>query len=222
MNRNFLFLSVTLAGFLGVSMAALAGKPLQAEIVLPYDPLVDQAGNPIDPVAQPHAGLFAASCMQFFQQPNPPILARDRHQITAAEWMQATGRATAQCTPQGTLINVHLSGLIPGGVYTAWVVTFAAPGFDSWLWTYVKGIGALGAQDGSQNVLHVSASGEAQLTVFQPATALSELGEVSNCLFDEYQFQIVILYHLDFTTYGPHAAADPCLVAEQIGFTFTP
>jgi hypothetical protein len=55
--------------------------------------------------------------------------------------------------------------------------------------------------------------------------ALSEFGEVTGCLFDEFEFHLVGAYHPDGLTYGPTPGpADApnlfCYFAEHFGFAF--
>src|SRR5881409_548109 len=59
-----------------------------------------------------------------------PILAPDGHQVTWGEWNNVQGRAAVKCIQPGSLVVVHLSGLIPNAQYSAWVVAFKPPGFN--------------------------------------------------------------------------------------------
>jgi hypothetical protein len=132
--------------------------------------------------------------------PNP-LLAPDGHQLTWGEYNKVTGRAAVKCDKRGTHVVMQVSGLIPKGVYTIWVLTFSPPGFTPNL-ENMTGVGALGAPDGSQNTFVASASGQAALSAHHPAGPLSEFGEVSGCLFDEFEFQLLANYHPDGQTYG--------------------
>src|SRR5438094_980688 len=62
--------------------------------------------------------------------PLSPVLAPDGHQVTWGEWTDVEGQAAVKCIKQGSHIVLHLSGLIPNGQYTAWVVAFDPPGFN--------------------------------------------------------------------------------------------
>jgi hypothetical protein len=139
----------------------------------------------------------------------PEVLAQvfqpDGTPLTWGQFQKAQGEAAVKCMHDETHIVIKTSGLIPHGVYTAWLMTFAAPGFTP-DFAYLIGEGALGAADGSENIVIASASGEGQLAVFQPAGALSEFGEVTGCLTDEFEFMIVLVYHPDGKTYGPTPA----------------
>ena len=130
-----------------------------------------------------------------------PVLAPDGHWLTFGELSQVSGRASLKCHKKGTHVVLEMSGLIPDGVYTIWLLTFEAPGFTP-DFAHLIGEGSLGASDGSENVIIASAEGEGTLSVFQPAGALSEFGEVTGCLFEEFEFHVVGVYHPDGMTYG--------------------
>jgi hypothetical protein len=80
-----------------------------------------------------------------------------------------TGVATARCVNGGTLYTLHFSGLNQKAVYTVWGITFTdgPNGFA---------VGSLGRPDGSQNVFHASASGEAQFSLLVPAGGPTSFG----------------------------------------------
>src|SRR5688572_25202984 len=100
-----------------------------------------------------------------------PALAPDGHQLTLGEWTAVEPRAQAQCKDDGTLVVLHVSGLVPKGVYTVSVLVFngpfpAGPGpVGPFPFGNIVGMGSLGAIDGSENTFQASASGEGQLTV---------------------------------------------------------
>jgi hypothetical protein len=48
--------------------------------------------------------------------------APDGHHVTLGEWVNISGSASAKCINQGTHIVIHLSGLLPKAVYTAWLI----------------------------------------------------------------------------------------------------
>jgi len=141
--------------------------------------------------------------------------APDGHALTLAEWTKATVTASVKCLPDGTHAVLHMTGLIPKGVYTVWVIVFNGP-FDPSFSTLV-GVGALGANDGSQNSFQASASGEGQLSVIMPATTLLAVPyDVTDCLMDEIEVHLVGVYHFDGKTYGP-GPGFPHGAAEQFG-----
>ena len=59
-----------------------------------------------------------------------PILAPDGHQVTWGEWNAVEGQASVKCINKGSHVVLNLSGLIPNGQYSTWVVVFKAPGFN--------------------------------------------------------------------------------------------
>ena len=125
-----------------------------------------------------------------------PVNAPDGHQVTMAEFHMVSGWADVKCINEGTHVVLHLKGLIPNGVYTLWVMTFSAPGV-------LSGIGALGAPDGSQNILNVNSKGTANLSVTMPGGNLSLFGApIPNCWRTVYQVMIAGDYHLDGQTHG--------------------
>jgi hypothetical protein len=128
-------------------------------------------------------------------------MAPDKHQVTAGEWKAVNGHASVKCSAAGTHVVIHLSGLIADGVYTVWLATFKAPGFDG-TFDNMIGLGVLGRNDGSENTIVASPDGEGQLSVFQPAGPLSLKGETSDCLLDEFEFRLLAAYHIDGQTHG--------------------
>ncbi|MEO8428984.1 MAG: hypothetical protein ABI651_17960 [Verrucomicrobiota bacterium] len=150
-------------------------------------------GSPIPPLDTP---LFGVHC------PGCPITAPDGHQIMLGEWVKAQMTATVRCIPDGTHVEVRMTGLIPNGVYTIWVLVFNGP-FDPTFSTLVGG-GSLGANDGSQNSFKASANGQGQLVVNMPPTTLLAIPyDVKGCLLDEVEVHLVGVYHSDGMTYGP-------------------
>lgn len=135
-------------------------------------------------------------------------------QLTWDEFSDIEGRIRLKCLKKGTHVSMHLRGLVPRALYTAWVVVFDSPGFvdDRNLSTameHVVGWAPLGQNDGSQNVFRPSASGEAQITAInRPDTwpngpAAGTGRESETCLLDEYEVHIIGGWHLDGQTHGP-------------------
>src|SRR5215510_7458020 len=58
-----------------------------------------------------------------------PITAPDGHQLTLAEFLSASGRASVKCVNSGTHVVLNMHGLVPNGVYSIFVSTFQSPGF---------------------------------------------------------------------------------------------
>jgi len=158
-----------------------------------------------------------------------PILAPDGHQLTCGEWNAVEGQVLVKCIRSGSLVVVHLSGLIPNGQYSAWVVTFKAPGFnpDPTLpnppAANAVSAGPLGLQDGSENGFVADDDGEGEIVGVLPAGPMSLLHLVTfdGCLTDEVGFQVHIAYHIDGTTHGP-TQGPPCTWAVQRIFDFHP
>ena len=158
-----------------------------------------------------------------------PILAPDGHQVTWGEWNNVHGRAAVKCIQPGSLVVVHLSGLIPNAQYSAWVVAFKPPGFnpDPTLpnppAANAVTAGPLGLQDGSQNGFVTDDNGEGQITGILPPGPMSLLHIVDfdGCLTDYADFQVHIAYHIDGMTHGP-VQGPPCSWAVQRIFVFKP
>ena len=115
----------------------------------------------------------------------------DGQPLTFGEFSQARGTASVKYTPMGSHVVIKASGLIPNGVYTVWLLTFAAPGYTP-NYENLTSETALGPLDGSRNSFTASPAGEAVLSTFHASR-----------LFDEFEFQFAVVYHPDGQTYGP-------------------
>ena len=197
---------------------AQAGRPAHKTVQASFDittpaadPVYDSAGNPATadtPLYSNAAGL----CDHLF-----PLIAPDGHHIRLAEWQRVRGTALMKCGQKGTHVALQLTGLVPNGVYTVWVATFQAPGLTPDFANLI-GIGALGASDGSQNVIVASADGEAELSVFHPPGALSLFGS-SDCLTDEFEVLLWLPLHINGLTYGGEPGSE-CNLGFQGAFRF--
>ena len=129
--------------------------------------------------------------------PYTQVIAPDGHAVTLNEFHMVSGWADVKCINSGTHVVVHLQGLIPNGVYTLWAMRFnsANPGPPD-------GVGALGAPDGSGNVLKVNSEGTADLSVIMPGGNLSIFGSLPNCWSSTYKVMVAGAYHLDRQTHG--------------------
>lgn len=194
------------------SRTAPVGPDLFAHITAgPFNWVVDAAGNE---VTDPDALLWHRDPLDptvVVPDDLEPLLAPDGSQVTLAEYTAVDGRARAKCTEQGTHLVVHLSGLLPKGVYTLWLALWDPP-IDPTasleeLLPDIQGLGAAGAPDGSDNAFRASASGEGQVSLTIPPGPLSLFGTVNDaCLFDDpavAQWHIVGAYHTDGMTHGP-------------------
>ncbi|MEM1003317.1 MAG: hypothetical protein AAGH46_11780 [Bacteroidota bacterium] len=122
----------------------------------------------------------------------------------------------------GVNMDVTLRGLVPHGVYTLWHVTFNEGGADpSKEMLNIRGIGAVGKGDGSDNFFIASPRGEAKFSAFSPTgRVLSMIGDIKECpLTDEEEWHVVGSYHMDSKTYGAILGPDGTVV-EQFAFVF--
>ena len=216
--RRFLLCAVAAFTALGVFTAKADQPPHKTEFsifdttVPASDPVYDISGNPAVAVDTQLYSNSSGLCDHLF-----PLLAADGHHITLGEWRQAKGHASIKCGRRGTHVTIQLTGLIPNGVYTVWVATFQAPGLTPDFANLI-GLGALGAPDGSQNVIVASPHGTAALSVFHPPGDLSMFGS-SECLSEEFEVLLWLPLHLDGQTHGG-VPGDECELGFQGGFSF--
>ncbi|MBC3757426.1 hypothetical protein H7U19_03345 [Hyunsoonleella sp. SJ7] len=151
-----------------------------------------------------------------------PILNREGNHLTWEDFSTVSGIASVACMEGGFEVEMQLSGLIPNGVYTFWNVTFHDGGMDpSKEMLNIRGIGCIGASDGSENYFIASNDGTGYIKAFtQTPNSLSMIGDIKACpLSDEVEFHIVGAYHLDSKTWGADLGPDGTAV-EQFGFIF--
>ena len=190
----------------------ISGAPLKVASVLVFEFTED--ANKQMPVGN--------ATLLFDRRGHTPILAPDGHQITLGEYNTASGWAHVKCITSGTHTVFHMTGLIPNGVYTIWVLTFKSPGFPSPgpnKFLNLIGNGALGAPDGSENAFVATEDGTASLSVTMPAERLSLFGSVGNCLGSEFEAHLVAAYHSDGLTHGG-SPGNPSTWVVQFGFPF--
>jgi hypothetical protein len=131
-----------------------------------------------------------------------PVLAPDGHQLTLAEFSTPKGRASVKCVESGTHAVLNLSGLIPHGVYSVFVLVFKSPGFDG-TFTNLIGLGSIGAAGGSANSFVADGSGAASVSAITPGGPLSMAGSIASCApTGEFEFHLVAAYHIDGQTHG--------------------
>ena len=128
------------------------------------------------------------------------------------EYKNAKASASATCTEipglgDGTTVRIRASGLIPGGVYTIWVLVFNGP-FPSAdpnnPFANMVGGGALGVNDGRANSFQASANGKGEINTLMPPGITAAIPyDIAGCLLDEVEFHLVGVYHSDGKTYGP-------------------
>jgi hypothetical protein len=166
-------------------------------------------------VATEEGKSFEESTPIYESREGNPVLAPDGHHVTWGEFSSAEGAIIAKCVPKGTHATVHLSGLIPSGLYSVWNFVFDSPGSQDNLENR-DGFGALGPNDGSRNTFRASASGEGRISGITPPGDLTRAGEIGACaLTDEFQWYVIGVYHIEGQTYGPDGTA-----VEQFGFVF--
>lgn len=187
-----------------------ASMPTHNETIVHIPFFIEDASH--QPATAPETPLFEV------RQHNP-IVAPDGHPVTLAEFNAVQGSASVKCVTQGTHVTLHLTNLIPNGVYTIWNVAFKAPGFDP-SFANLIGLGAIGSADGAQNNFKASASGEGSVSAITGAGPLSMVGSIGACaLTDEFEWHVVGAYHLDGQSHG--ATLGPAGTAvEQFGFVF--
>jgi hypothetical protein len=179
-----LLITLTLASALN----ALADAPSRTNAFLVPEFIVAADGT----LDSPHDLLFDVDP---FDPSKPDLLSQvlkpDGQPLTFGEFSQARGMASVKYTPMGSHVVIKASGLIPNGVYTVWLMTFAAPGFTPNFENLISEL-PLGPSDGSRNTITASAAGEGALSTFHAGR-----------LFDEFEFHFALVYHPDGQTYGP-------------------
>src|SRR5439155_13967693 len=123
---------------------------------------------------------------------------------TWGEWTDVEGQGAVKWIKQGSHVVLHLSGLIPNGQSTCWIVAFDPPGFNGNTLANAFAFGPLGAQDGSENGFVASGSGEGQISGILPPGPMFivHTRDFDGCLTDEYEFQVAFAYHIDHQTHG--------------------
>jgi len=213
----------------GWAFQAMAQPVERSEDVLIVAGLtVDADGNTVVPaVADPDTLLF-------YRRTGDPILAPDGHQLTAGEFAAVKGTATARCLRSGTQVKIHVTGLVPHGIYRAWVLTFDYPGFDPMApdpFAFATGEGALGPNDRSRNTFRASASGEGQITLIHPLGLMSEFlpppyanEPAPACLLTGvFEWHVICTLQQPGEPYGPEVgppSAYPGTSVEQFVFMF--
>jgi hypothetical protein len=159
--------------------------------------------NVMDPSVGIVTGATSNDALVFGAPPDRacvPITAPDGTQLTLGQFKSVQGTANVKCVNRGTLVSVHLTGLQPGAVYTAWVPITAGNIFPPAL--AATALGSVVGDDTFVNVFSASATGQGQITLIQPA-GIGTLapGNIPQCLLDA-TFEIHIAYHLNGQTSG--------------------
>lgn len=165
-----------------------------------------------------------------------PALAPDGHQLTVGEFNHVSGNGTLRCVRNGTRVNLHVSGLVPNGVYTVWTLVFNGPfpagpnGAKPAPFGNLVGLGPLGAHSGTENHFQADANGEGDISALvrpgalyaePPPPFLPGMYNIQGCLLDEVEVHMVGVYHFDSMTYGSGPGYNHGAV-EQFGFRFVP
>ncbi|WP_422081919.1 hypothetical protein [Ulvibacterium sp.] len=151
-----------------------------------------------------------------------PVTDMDGTHMRLFDFSLVNGSIEVTCEDNGVDLEVTLRGLVPNGVYTLWHVTFKDGGADpSKEMLNIRGIGAVGQGDGSDNLFIASPTGTAKISAFSPTNRLlSMIGDIKSCpLTDEEEWHVVGSYHMDSKTYGPLLGPDGTVV-EQFAFVF--
>ena len=151
--------------------------------------------------------LYAVNVFTNFDR--VPILAPDGHHIKRSEWDDAQGIMRVYCDGDTSYFEFEFSGLIPNGVYTLWI----GPGTS----TNILGTGALGSNDGTDNVLDVDDNGNSEISMSMSSGTLSVFGILTSCvLTNGTNITIVLDYHIDNQTYGSFPGPDNQDVAHML------
>jgi hypothetical protein len=171
-------------------------------------------GNPsvgiIDGTTPDSALVYGAP----FDRPCVAVTAPDGHQLTLGEFKSVEGLARINCVNRGTLVSMHLTGLVPRGVYSAWIPVTAGNIFPPAI--AATAMGSVLGDTTFVNTFNASASGEGQLTLIQPAgTGTLMPGPIPLCLLDTAHFEIHVAYHMDGQTHGGVPGPPPTWVVQE-------
>ena len=137
--------------------------------------------------------------------------------LTWERFKAVRGELEGTVLPDGLLVELSLSQLIPNGVYTLWIKAWEKAGTDAPV-SDPKCSGVLGLQDGSESAFVASPDGTARVEVFTPNGRLSMFGEFdSRTVLQCLDLFVVGVYHLDNKPGGPQLLADGSAI-EQFGF----
>ena len=147
------------------------------------------------------------------------ILAPGGGQVTWGDFSGATGGIIVKCTEKGTHITVHLSDLIPNGVYT-----IQSELFDPNTGEILGRIGYTETDEKGKSIgssFQASNSGEGHISGFIQSGAL-DMNLISDCMLDDvrkvgnYDWRTTAIYQID----GTPELNDAGTFVEQSGFTF--
>ena len=175
--------------------------------------IVDERGQSITSRTPPETLIYVSAS-------GAPVTSTDGHQMTAGEFLKVRGPASVGCTSEGTQAVLKLTGLVPHGLYTIWLITFRSPGFAEAGFDAIIGNGALGYPDGSNNWFQADGNGEGAISALNLPGPLSVKGTISSCWPQvEFEAHLVGAYHLDGKMYGGNPGPEGAYVM-QFGFAF--
>ncbi len=213
-------LGLALIGSLAVAQSALTINPF---VGTGYHQITDADGNALSSMSDPNTPIYAS------RGSKPAFLAPDGHHLTLGEFDRVQGLALANCSGAGTHLTLNLSGLLPDGIYTLWLV-IKEPGMDGA--PTPIGLGSFGAAAGGDSQLIVAADGTSSISVLQPAgpltnsippqpeASMDERYVVGSCLFEEAIFEAHVIYHNDGSMYGDYPGSGETW-ATQAAFVFS-
>ena len=182
----------------------------------------DASGMPLTETSPPGTLVFGHPPMPGL--PNSAILLPNGEQMTLGEFLRPSGHVSIACGAHGTEAQVKLTGLVPMGVYTIWLLKFKEPGFDP-TFANLIGVGALGSNMGAGNSFTASADGSGELETTVPGGELSAFGHVGSCLLSEFEFHVVTGYHYPYPVAPQELWPNPGPAEkfiEQSGAAFNP
>jgi hypothetical protein len=217
MRKNVLLLAAFAASLLTPVVRAqspVSGGPLIPEYIhvraTLCDPMDDSVGaitsaTPLNSVLFHHNRNVAASAPPGTAAPPAtcaPVNAPDGHQLTLGEFRSVSGGLLAKCTDDGTQTVVRVSGLQVKGVYTLWMATpNPIPMDPNPTRATFSSVGSLGRAGAAENLLVVSANGDATITRTSPEQDQSAFGHIGPCgLLGALEVHLV--YHTDGLTHG--------------------
>lgn len=172
----------------------------------------DKNGNPITESTPPETPIFE------YRQGNAVYApgTGKRRQLTVGEFMKVCGSVSVKCTiQQGTRTAMHLNNLVPGGIYSIWVVV---PDPNDMM--KMVAVGSLGKSDGSENTLTADQNGEGDIVGYNTGGKLSDFGSIADCWpGSEPITQVGGVYHIDGKTHGPVIGPDGTYAA-HFAFVF--
>jgi hypothetical protein len=175
------------------------------------DEIRDSNGAMVSETTPPETPLYE------FRKGNPLLGPGGQCHITLGEFKQVAGSIAVKCTKAGTRVAIHMTGLIPHGVYTIWIAKPdpANPAKPP------EQFGALGSEDGATgNSITADGNGEAYISATNPGGKLSGAGTIGACwLQDEPMVQVAGVYHIDGQAHGATAGPDGTY-AGQFAFVF--